>query len=125
MDTAADQGRHASRARPPAGARQHQRRLTPVQAASLVREYEGGESVKVLIRYAVHRATVNAILKRAGVELRARVMIDAETSDEAVTLYIRGWSLAKLGTRYDCAADTVRLALLARGVTMRRPWERG
>jgi hypothetical protein len=45
-----------------------------------------------------------------------------EQVKEASRLYTEGWWLARLGERYGCAADTVRLALLRSGMVMRRPW---
>lgn len=46
--------------------------------------------------------------------------LSAEQVAEASRSYAEGWSLAQLGERYECTADTVQLALLKAGVPMRK-----
>lgn len=90
----------------------------------LVSDYQAGTSMTAIAkRHGLHRTTVATQLRASDVELRRRGMSAAQL-EEASQLYAKGWSLARLGERYDCAADTVRLALMKRGVVMRRPWER-
>ncbi len=104
--------------------RQSQRRLTPEQVEQLLREYKAGADMKVLAtRWDLHRLTVAAHLRRAGVKLRRQGLSD-EQLDEAVRLYGEGWSLQRLAERYDCDDETVRAYLKRAGVRMRRPWER-
>lgn len=108
----------------PVTPRQTQRRLTPEQVARLVAEYEGGKDMKALAaRWGMHRATVAAHLRRAGVELR-RQGVPAELLDEVIRLYSEGWSCQRLAERFGCDDETVRQALKRAGVQLRRPWQR-
>ncbi len=100
-------------------------RLTEPQLEQLVRDYEAGLNMRPLTRkYGIHRLTVAAHLRRAGVELRYQGLTDDQVV-AAAQLYQGGWSLQRLAERYDCTAETVRQALKAQGVVMRKPWERG
>ena len=104
--------------------RQTQHRLTSQQAERLVAEYRAGAAMKELAsRWDLHRTTVAAHMRRAGVELR-RHGVPADRLDEAVRLYNEGWSLQRLAERYDCDEETVRQALKRAGVRLRAPWER-
>jgi len=104
--------------------RQRQRRLTAKQAKQLISEYEAGADMTVLAaRWGLHRTTVAAHVRRAGVELR-RQGVPADRLYEAVRLYNEGWSLQRLAERYDCDEETVRQALKRAGVRLRAPWER-
>jgi lambda repressor-like predicted transcriptional regulator len=101
-----------------------QRRLAAEQIAHLVSEYEAGDDMAVLgLRWGLHRTTVAAHLRRAGVKLRRQGVSD-ESLDEAVRLYGEGWSLQRLAERYGCDDETVRQALKRAGVRLRKPWER-
>jgi len=80
--------------------------------------------MKVLAaRWKMHRSTVAAQLRRAGVELR-RQGVPAERLSEAVRLYGEGWSCPRLAERYSCDDATVRQVLRRAGVELRLPWER-
>jgi hypothetical protein len=104
--------------------RQTQRRLTPQQVARLVAEYEVGADMKALAaRWHMHRGTVAAHLRRAGVALR-RTGVPNDRLDEAVRLYGEGWSLQRLAERYRCDDETVRQLLKRADVQQRKPWER-
>ena len=108
----------------PVRSRQVQRRLIAEQAERLVREYEGGDDMTVLAaRWGLHRTTVAAHLRRAGVTLR-RQGVSAERLSEAVRLYAAGWSCQRLAERYGCDAETVRQALRHAGVVLRTPRDR-
>ena len=101
-----------------------QRRLAAEQVGQLVNEYEAGDDMKELaVRWKLHRTTVAAQLRRAGVRLR-RQGVPAERLDEAVRLYGDGWSLQRLAERFACDDETVRQALRRAGVPLRAPWER-
>lgn len=63
------------------------------------------------------RTAVMANLTRLGAESR-RGMVERRI-DEASALYLRGWSLAKIGQRYGVYPSTVRDALRRAGVRMR------
>jgi lambda repressor-like predicted transcriptional regulator len=104
--------------------RQAQRRLTPQQVERLVAEYEAGTDMKALAaRWTMHRATVAAQLRRAGVVLR-RQGVPEDKLHEAVRLYAEGWSCQRLAERYRCDDETVRQTLKRAGVRLRAPWER-
>lgn len=75
-------------------------------------------------KYGVDRLTVAAHLRRAGVELRYQGLPDDQVA-EAALLYAEGWSLKRLEQRFACSSETMRKALKAHGVIMRKPWERG
>ena len=68
MATSVDHGQDS-----PVRKRQAQRRLTAEQAQQLAAEYEDGVSVQDLaVRWDVHRTTVAARLRQAGVQLAAK-----------------------------------------------------
>ena len=74
----------------PAKQRQAQRRLTTQQVERLTAEYQAGKDIKALaVRWGMHRTTVAAQLRRAGVALR-RQGVPADRLDEAVRLYGEG-----------------------------------
>ena len=103
---------------------QHQRRLNAVQTAELVAAYRAGAGVKELaVRFGVHRETVAAIVRRAGIKPRRRGLTVAQVT-QAAGLYAEGWSLARLGARFGVDGTTVWRALVAAGVPMRSPNER-
>lgn len=108
----------------PVQPRQAQRRLTPQQVERLVAEYEAGADMKALAaRWTMHRATVAAQLRRAGVVLR-RQGVPEDKLHEAIQLYGEGWSCQRLAERYGCDDETVRQTLKRAGVRLRAPWER-
>jgi DNA-directed RNA polymerase specialized sigma24 family protein len=74
-------------------------------------------------RFGLHRTTVAAQLRRAGVKLRRQGVPDDQVQD-AIHLYDRGWSCRRLAAHYGCNDETVRQTLKRAGVTLRRPWER-
>lgn len=90
------------------------------EIAALTDGYRTGAAVKELAtRFGIHRTTVSQHLDRNGVTLRRRGL-DDEQVDQAVHLYRRGWSLARIGAHLEADAHTVRSALRARGVQMRK-----
>jgi hypothetical protein len=105
--------------------RQTQIRLDPNKANALAEAYRDGQTIKELAgTFGVHRVTVSALLQRHGVERRQVGLTDEQTA-EACRLYPEGWSLARLGERYDVDDMTVRRYLLLAGVVMRLPHKRG
>ncbi|POM22789.1 Sigma-70, region 4 [Actinomadura rubteroloni] len=74
--------------------------------------YELGE------RFGIDRQTASKILQRAGVAIR-RHGLSPEQVDEAVRLYEKGWSLARIGERFDVSDMTVQRRLKERGMQMR------
>jgi len=73
-------------------------------------------------RWNLHRTTVAAQLRQAGVRLRRQGVPDP-LLDEAVRLYSDGWSCQRLADHYCCDAETVRQTLKRAGVHLRAPWE--
>ena len=71
----------------------------------------------------MHRTTISDCLHKLAVPLRRQGPHDEDLA-EAARLYGEGWSLARLGEKYDCNAETVRQLLLKHGVLMRprRGW---
>jgi DNA-directed RNA polymerase specialized sigma24 family protein len=86
--------------------------------------YRDGQTIKeVAVGYGIHRTTVTALLSRQGVKLR-RTGLTSEEIPEVALLYKEGWSLARLGARFDVNAATVWRALREAGIAMRSPNER-
>ena len=99
--------------------RQRQRRLNMTEVTELIKEYEQHASIKDLAKqFGIHRLTVTALVRRHGVELR-RTGLAKEDIAAAAHLYGQGWSLTKLGVKFDVDSTTVWRALRAAGVVMR------
>lgn len=97
------------------------RQLPVHEVTELVAGYEAGASVYELAkRFKIHRSTVSNILHKMGVVMRKQSMTEDQT-DEAARLYEGGLSLAKVGGKLGFGTNTVRDALLRRGVMMRDP----
>lgn len=102
---------------------EEQHRLQPKEVAELVAAWQGGASQKELVVfYHISRSTLMEHLRRAKVPPRRALR--PEDIQEAVRLYSQGWSLAKLGEKFDVAGATVATALRAAGVSIRprRGW---
>jgi hypothetical protein len=98
-----------------------QRRLAHADQTELVQAYVAGANMKDLAAaHGIHRVTASEIIRRAGVPTRQRGL-DPGQVDRAVRLYGEGWSLARLGQRFEVAGTTVWRALRGRGVVMRPP----
>jgi DNA-binding transcriptional ArsR family regulator len=101
------------------------RRLRRNEADMLVRRYRSGTTVCELASlFKIHRTTVSAHLRRAGVKMRRLGLTDSQVMEAAV-LYVQGWSLARIGRKLAVDGETVRKALRAQGVPMRSPGGRG
>ena len=95
------------------------RRLSSQQVTDLVKAYQDGQTVYVLAdRFGIHRTTVSAHLHREGVCLRRQGLAPDDIA-HAERLYVEGWSLARIGGRFNVDAHTVRRVLKAGGVRMR------
>ena len=100
-------------------------RLAEVQVAELVAGYREHVPVKELAtQFGISRQTVNAVLRRQGVEQHQLGLSPAKVTD-ATRLYRDGWSLARLAQKFGVDGMTVRRYLLIAGVKMRTPWARG
>ncbi|GEM_PF-1185665 len=98
-----------------------QRRLAYADQTEIVLAYVAGANMKDLAAaHGIHRVTVSEIIRRAGVPTRQRGL-DPGQVERAVRLYGEGWSLARLGERFEVAGATVWRALRGRGVVMRQP----
>jgi DNA-directed RNA polymerase specialized sigma24 family protein len=88
--------------------RQVQKRLDPASIDALVDGYLAGQTVyELAAEFGIERRTVSAHLHRRGVPMRRRGLSLAQ-NEEALALRDRGWSLAKIGARFDVSAGTVR-----------------
>jgi DNA-directed RNA polymerase specialized sigma24 family protein len=102
-----------------AGPRNTVRKLTPDEVTTLVERYQGGATVYVLAaEFKIGRETVSRHLRRQGVRLRLDGLDDRQI-EEAAVLYAGGWSLARVGKHLGVTGNTVRAALLTRGVQTR------
>jgi lambda repressor-like predicted transcriptional regulator len=98
--------------------------LTDNQIAQLVAEYQAGLDMAVLaLPWELHRTTVAAHLRRAGVVLRGKAFRPSR-SPKQIRLYSAGWSLQRLAERYRCDDETVRTELKRAGIRLPKPWER-
>ena len=106
--------------RPPAlGPRQT--RLKAPDVDRLIEAYRGGALVKDLAsEFSLHRTPVTLVLRRAGVDLRPVGLSDKQVV-RAGQLYASGWTLAKLGVKYDVDDMTIWRSLKKIGVVMRSP----
>ena len=113
------QGRDRVSHRPVPSLRQKQVRLTDSQRSEVVKRYEAGESANALaVEFGVDRRTLAGHLRRAGVEVRYRV-VDRVDLAEAAKLYCSGRSLAVVAAQLGVSAGTVLRALRSAGVQTR------
>lgn len=96
-----------------------EQRLEPEILDQIAHDYEAGSTtIELMSRYGLGKGTVIKLLHDRGVPMRRQGLSEAQIK-EAMRLYADGWSLARLGQRYDCAHTVVRKALLNHGVRMR------
>lgn len=96
---------------PTPGTRQVQKRLDTGSIDALVDGYLSGQTVyELAAEFGIERRTVSAHLHRRGVPMRRRGLSLAQ-KEEAFALRDRGWSLARIGARFDVSAGTVRTHL--------------
>lgn len=96
------------------------RRLTSSEVDALVTAYLEGERIEDLAdRYGIHRSTVMAKLRRAGVPKYSGWSDD--TTAEARRLYEAGLSITEISERIGRARTTIGNHLRAAGVEMRPP----
>ncbi|MEV0707372.1 hypothetical protein [Nocardia aurea] len=78
--------------------------------------------VKLAEQYGLHRNTVEAHLRRAGVAKRPMVKMTPRLVERATELYIEEfWTTARIGKEIGVDASTVAKALKRAGVKMRPP----
>ena len=99
--------------------------LPAADVAALVDAYQTGATIyQLATRFKIHRMTVSQHLHRQGVTLRRCGLTDEQYA-HAVRLYREGHLLARVGARLGFDAETIRQALRAHGIHIRKPWERG
>lgn len=100
------------------------RKLLPDELQSLVAKYEAGASIADLAaEFGMHTQTVDAHLKRHGVEKRGAFKLSPERVDQAVKLYADGWSTIEIAKKFNISTNAARLSLIRAGVTLRSPRE--
>ncbi|WP_157227323.1 hypothetical protein [Nocardia asiatica] len=97
------------------------RKLQPNEVAALVERYRHGASMMELAaEYRLHRNTVEAHLRRAGVAKRPMVKMTESLVERATRLYVEeSWTTARIGKEFGVDASTVAKALKRAGVRMR------
>lgn len=106
------QERRSAASGPVPGTRQPQKRLDAASVDALVDGYLVGQTVyELAAEFGVERRTVSAHLHRRGVPMHRRGLSPVQ-KEEAFALRDRGWSLARIGARFDVSAGTVRNHLL-------------
>jgi hypothetical protein len=108
---------------------QPNKRLSGAEVQQIVSGYTSGATIRSLaLLHGVHEQTVRAHLRVAGVVLRPTRSLDAEQTDEACVLYAQGWSLARIGEKFDVGDSGVGNAMRRAGVELRAPgfgWRSG
>jgi DNA-directed RNA polymerase specialized sigma24 family protein len=104
--------------RPPV---RRQRRLTAAEVTSLVAEYqERAMTVEGLAaKFGIHRQTAARHLDAAGITRRRKTLDETQVA-EAVRLYGRGWSLARVGGHLGVNSTSVNYRLRQAGIELRR-----
>ena len=101
------------------------RRLEPGQIDRAVEAYLCGATLKeVAQQFRIHRTTVSHILEQRRTQGRCTPLSEQQIS-KAEELYRAGMSLVKIGGALNVNQSTVWHALRLRGMSLRKPWERG
>jgi hypothetical protein len=99
-------------------------RIGPDGVAQLCADYQAGQSSKKLQRtYRLSQGAVLRLLEVNGVPRRQRGLTDAQVR-QAVELYLRGWSLTRIGDLFGKDHTVVRNALVRVGIGLRPPGRR-
>lgn len=100
-------------------------RLGAARVDELVALYGAGmPSTELMVRFGLGKGTVLDLLHDRGVAVRCQGLAPSDVT-AAAELYSSGASLAQVGERFSCDAETVRTTLREAGVRIRTPWERG
>ncbi len=103
---------------------QSQTRLRSARRAELSADYEAGMPVKAITaKYGVHRGTMPALVRRAGVAVRI-AGLDAEERAWASSLYESGMTLVQVARRMGIGDEAVRQAVVDEGGQIRPPGRR-
>jgi DNA invertase Pin-like site-specific DNA recombinase len=99
--------------------KQKQTRLADSDQISVLERYSAGETANTLAdEFDVNRATVFAILQRAGIKSRYRILTDDDVAS-ATVMYESGQSLASIAKHFGVADRTVLNAFRRAGVSTR------
>ena len=101
------QGRDRPSHRPVPSLRQKQTRLADSDRIEVLERYLAGETANALAdAFDVNRATIFAILQRAGIKSRYRILTDHDVAS-ATAMYEAGRSLASIAKHFDVTDRTV------------------
>ncbi len=85
----------------------------------IVARYEAGEPSTALMKeFSLSKGSVLKVLREAGVAMRNQGL-SGEQVDEAQGLYEAGWSLTRIGEKFDVDHTVVQRQLIRHGVRMR------
>jgi transposase-like protein len=93
-----------------------------LDSAAIADAYRSGQTtVEIAARYGVHHVAINKRLRRMGVTIRParRRALHDRSSEEIVTAYDNGNSMADIAREYGVTHSTVQRTLAAAGVTTR------
>jgi DNA invertase Pin-like site-specific DNA recombinase len=112
------QGRDRPSRRPVPSLPQKQTRLADSDCTEVIERYLAGETANALASiYDVNRATVFAILQRAGIKSRYRILTDHVAT--ATAMYENGHSLVSIARHFGVSDRTVLNAFRQAGVPTR------
>lgn len=98
---------------------QSQTRLNASNRAALLAAYAEGAPVRDLAaRFGVHRATINDMVRRAGVPVRTAALPEV-TRQEAARLYAEGLTLWEVAARLGIGRKGARAGIIAFKVPIR------
>jgi DNA invertase Pin-like site-specific DNA recombinase len=113
------QGRDRPSDRTVPSLKQKQTRLADSDRNAVIERYLAGETANALASiYDVNRATVFAILQRAGIKSRYRILTEHDIA-AAIEMYETGESLASISRHFDVSDGTVLHAFRRLGVPTR------
>lgn len=96
-------------------------RLSDEDRAAVIERYEAGETSTALAEaFGVAKSTILGILRANSVVVR-RQPLTQEQVNEAARLYESGLSLSQVSERLEVNQETMRVAILDAGVTLRPP----
>ena len=96
-------------------------RLSEDQRTEVARRYGTGDTTTQLAKdYGVAKSTIIGILREQNVVVR-RQPLKPEQVSEAARLYETGLSLSQVARRLDVNQETMRIAIIKAGVTLREP----
>ena len=117
----AGQGRDRPSHRTVPSLKQKQTRLADSDRNEVIDRYLAGETANALASiYDVNRATVFAILQRAGIKSRYRILTDHDVA-AATEMYENGQSLASIARHFEVSDGTVLQAFRRLGIPTRAP----